>query len=169
MSPEFSRPLPAAQIGANEITRVIEANAQECAAIAARLGLPELVSFTVTFRISRLDGDAFLAHGHLRARAVRSCVVSLEDFTEPTELDFTIRFVTEEPSEADMLEAPFDYEDGPDEVVYSNGLLDLGEAAVQEYALSLVPYPRKPGVEFKESGEDGGNPFAALKSLSRGG
>lgn len=167
MQPEFSRPIPTAQIGANELTREIEATREECAAIAARLGLPELVSFKASFRLTRQDGDAFLAHGHLHARAVRTCVVSLDDFTEPTDLDFTIRFVAEEPSEADMLDAPFDYEDGPDEVVYSQGALDIGEAAVEEYALSLVPYPRKPGVEFTDSVEDDPNPFAALKPPPR--
>ena len=167
MNPEFSRTLPVAQIGGNEIHREIEASPEECAAIAARLGLPELVGFSATFRITRQDGNAFLAHGHLHARAVRTCVVSLDDFTEPTDLDFTIRFVDREPSEEEMLEAPFDYESGPDEVVYADGMLDLGEAAVEEYALSLAPYPRKPGVEFKESGEAESNPFAVLKNLSR--
>lgn len=167
MKTEFSRPLPAAQIGGNEIIREIEATPEECAAVAARLGLPELISLSATFRITRQGGNAFLAHGRLHARAVRSCVVSLDDFTEPTDLAFTIRFVDHEPSQEEMLEAPFDYDDGPDEVVYADGVLDLGEAAVEEYALSLAPYPRKPGVEFTESVEAEANPFAVLKNRVR--
>ncbi len=170
MTPEFSRPIPVAQIGMNETLRVIEATPEECARIAARLGLPQLLSLSASFRISRqAGGDEYLALGRLQARAVRNCVVSLDDFTEPTDLVFTIRFVTEETSEDEALEAPYDYEEGPDEVVYENDTLDLGEAAVQEYALSLAPYPRKPGARLTETEEQSGNAFAVLKSLSRRG
>jgi uncharacterized metal-binding protein YceD (DUF177 family) len=168
MTPEFSRLLPVSQIGMGEVSRSIEATPEECAALAARLGLQSLVAFTAAFRITRqAGGGEYLAQGRIHARAVRSCVVSLEDFTEPTDLAFTVRFVTEETSEDEALEAPYDYEDGPDEVVYENDTLDLGEAAVQEYALSLTPYPRKPGAQMPELGQDGGSAFDVLKNLTR--
>jgi hypothetical protein len=80
---------------------------------------------------------------------------------------FTIRFVTEETSDDQALEAPYDYEDGPDEVLYENDTLDLGEAAVQEYALSLVPYPRKPGAKLAEFSQGTANPFEALRNFPR--
>jgi uncharacterized metal-binding protein YceD (DUF177 family) len=168
MIPEFSRPLPVGQIGMGEISRSIEATPEECARLAVRLGLRSLVAFTASFRITRqAGGGEYIAQGRLHARAVRSCVVSLDDFTELTDLPFTIRFVTEETSEDEALEAPYDYEDGPDEVVYENDTLDLGEAAVQEYALSLNPYPRKPGARMPELGQDTGNAFDILKNLAR--
>ena len=168
MTPEFSRLLPVAQIGMTETSRSVEATEEECARLAARLGLQSLVAFTASFRITRqAGGDEYLAQGRIHARAIRSCVVSLEDFTEPTDLPFTIRFVTEEVSEDEALEAPYDYEDGPDEVLYANDTLDLGEAAVQEYALSLNPYPRKPGARMPDAGQDGGNAFDVLRNLTR--
>ncbi len=168
MTPEFSRLLPVGQIGMGEVSRSIEATPEECARLAERLGLQSLVAFSASFRITRqAGGGEYLAQGRIHARAVRSCVVSLEDFTEPTDLAFTVRFVTEETSEDEALEAPYDYEDGPDEVVYENDALDLGEAAVQEYALSLNPYPRKPGAQMPELGRDGGSAFDVLKNLSR--
>jgi uncharacterized metal-binding protein YceD (DUF177 family) len=168
MTPEFSRLLLVGQIGMAEISRSIEATPEECARLATRLGLLKLISFTANFRITRqAGGGEYLARGRLRARALRNCVVSLEDFTEPVDLAFTIRFVTEEASEDEALEAPYDYEDGPDEVLYENETLDLGEAAVQEYALSLNPYPRKPGAKMPELGQDGGNAFDVLRNLSR--
>jgi uncharacterized metal-binding protein YceD (DUF177 family) len=167
MTPEFSRLLPVAQIGMGEISRTVEATPEECARVAERLGLQSLIAFSATFRITRqAGGGEYLAHGRVYARAVRSCVVSLEDFTEPTDLPFTIRFVTEETSEDEALEAPYDYEDGPDEVLYENDTLDLGEAAVQEYALSLDPYPRKPGAKMPELGPDGGGAFDVLRNLA---
>lgn len=170
MTPEFSRPLPVAQVGMSETTRTIEASPEECAAVAQRLGLPQLISFSATFRVTRqAGGDEYLAQGRLHARALRTCVVSLDEFTEPTDLVFTVRFVTEETSEDEALEAPYDYEEGPDEVLYENDVLDLGEAAVQEYALSLSPYPRKPGAQLMELSQETGNAFAMLKNLPRRG
>ncbi len=168
MTSEFSRTLPVAQIGMSETSRSIEATPEECALIAERLGLQSLISFSATFRISRqAGGDEYLAQGRLHARAERTCVVSLDTFTEPADLTFTIRFVTEEASEDEALEAPYDYEEGPDEVVYENDMLDLGEAAVQEYALALNPYPRKPGARLEKVSEENLNPFAVLKNLSQ--
>lgn len=168
MTPEFSRPVMAAQIGQNETLRTISATPEECAALSVRLGLPELISFSATIRLNRKPREEFLARGEIRARAVRTCVVSLEDFTEETELPFTIRFVTEEtPLQDDEDETPVAYDDGPDEVLYENDTLDLGEAVVQEYALSLSPYPRKPGIVFEETVEDEGNAFAILKKLAQ--
>jgi uncharacterized metal-binding protein YceD (DUF177 family) len=168
MAPEFSRLLPVAQIGMGEITRSIEATPEERARVAQRLGLQSLVAFTAVFRITRqAGGDEYLAQGRIHARAVRTCVVSLEDFTEPTDIPFTIRFVTEEASEDEAMEAPYDYEDGPDEVLYDNDTLDLGEAAVQEYALALNPYPRKPGAKMPDLGQEGGHPFDVLRNLTR--
>ncbi len=168
MTPEFSRLLPVAQIGMSEISRTIEATPEECGRLAERLGLQSLIALSATFRITRqAGGDEYLAQGRLHARAVRTCVVSLDDFTEPTDLTFTIRFVTEEASEAEALEAPYDYEEGPDEVQFKNDTLDLGEAAVQEYALSLAPYPRKPGAKMPDIGQENGNAFGVLRNLQR--
>lgn len=166
MTPEFSRTVLAAQIGQNEITRTIEATPEERQALAARLGLAEIAAFSATFRITRQPGDNFLAEGEIHARALRTCVVSLEDFVEAADFPFTIRFVTEEADLPDDLEA-LALDEGPDEVLYEDGTLDLGEAAVQEYALSLSPYPRKPGVVFEERVEDEGNAFAALRGRVR--
>ncbi|MCB8874406.1 YceD family protein [Acidisoma silvae] len=165
MTPEFSRPLLAAQIGQNETLRNIEATPEECAALAARLGLVDLLSLKATIRLNRKPRDEFVASGEIHARATRTCVVSLEDFVEETDFAFTIRFVTEEPEMPDNLEE-LALEDGPDEVAYDDGTLDLGEAVVQEFALSLSPYPRKPGIVFEELDEDSGNAFAALKKLT---
>ncbi|MCB8882832.1 DUF177 domain-containing protein [Acidisoma cellulosilytica] len=167
MTPEFSRPVLAAQIGQNETLRTIEATPDECVALAKRLGLVELLSFSATIRLNRKPRDEFLAHGEIRARAVRTCVVSLEDFTEPTDSLFTIRFVTKETPLQDDEDTPVAYDDGPDEVLYEDATLDLGEAMVQEYALSLVPYPRKPGIVFEETVEEEGNAFAILKKLAQ--
>ncbi len=55
-----------------------------------------------------------------------------------------------------------------DELPYEGGVLDLGEAAAEQLALALEPYPRAPGEEI-EPREDasGQRPFAGLASLRR--
>ncbi|WP_284943811.1 YceD family protein [Acidisoma cladoniae] len=168
-TPEFSRLLPLAQISMTETLREISATPEECAAIAARLALPQLAAFSASFKIQRARrGGGYEAEGRLRARATRNCVVTLDDFTERTDIAFKVRFVNEEsPSEEVESEASFAFEDGPDELVYENEVLDLGEAAVQEYALSLAPYPRKPGAKLAEPEVETPNPFAVLKDFRR--
>jgi len=61
---------------------------------------------------------------------------------------------------------PEEVEDGPEEI--SSLHLDLAVPVLEEFALSLDPYPRRPGVEFTPKTEDSGppdSPFAVLKTL----
>ena len=52
--------------------------------------------------------------------------------------------------------------DDIDEIPYSGGTIDLGEAAAEQLALALDPYPRIDGAAMPDfDGEDTG-PFAAL-------
>ena len=47
-----------------------------------------------------------------------------------------------------------------------DGKIDLGQYAVEQLALSLDPFPRKPGAEFVQPEEPAEiSPFAALKAL----
>ena len=53
-----------------------------------------------------------------------------------------------------------------------NGAIDVAEAVAEELALSLDPFPRKPGASLKgtpwavpEDGEGKPHPFAALAKL----
>ncbi|WP_216856924.1 DUF177 domain-containing protein [Acidisoma sp. S159] len=161
-APEFSRLLPVGQIGALGTERELTATPEERALIAKRLGLEGLPMFSATVRVAQQKrGGGFLAEGRLRARARRVCVVSLDTFTEPTDHTFSLRFVTEDKlSELDPTESEL-----PDEVVYDGEAIDLGEALVEEYALALAPYPKKPGAKLPVIEEPEASPFAVLKNL----
>jgi uncharacterized metal-binding protein YceD (DUF177 family) len=161
-APEFSRLLPVGQIGALGTERDLTATPEECALIAKRLGLEALPMFSATVRIEQQKrGGGFLAEGRLRARARRVCVVSLDTFTESTDHAFSLRFVTEDKlAEFDPAETEL-----PDEVVYDGEAIDLGEALVEEYALALAPYPKKPGAKLPVIEEPEASPFAVLKNL----
>ena len=160
MTPELYRPVRVDEIGPIGLAYDVEANVEECVALAQRMQIPEIRALTCTFRLAPEFGGAFAALGRLRATVVRTCVVSLDDF--PVEIDeqFAIRFVpagqeTENPDP-----------EVEDEVSYQDGVLDLGEATAEQLALSLEPYPRRPDAELPQLGEDKTeNPFAVLRRL----
>ena len=93
---------------------------------------------------------------------LRTCVVSLDEFEAGVDEKFRLRFV---PAGAESDDPDPESED---EVPYTGDFLDLGEAAVEQLALALDPYPRKPDAELPAAEtEPPEHPFAALASLRR--
>jgi uncharacterized metal-binding protein YceD (DUF177 family) len=160
--PELHRALPIDRIASSGAEMLVEANAEECAALARRYAIPAVLSLACKFRVTPAGADAFDAHGVLAARVVRECVVSLDEFETDVEEAFVVRFVPEgrESDDPDP--------ERPDDIAYVGRALDLGEAAAEQLALALDPYPRKPGAEPPVSVEDAPEtPFAGLASLRR--
>ena len=158
-APEMSRPYPTTRIGAGA-SFVVDARAEECRALAARMGVEAILGLSCRFELRRGESDTVAATGALRARVRQVCVVSLEPFEAEVAEDFAIRFVPEG-RESDELDLESD-----DEVSYAGGVLDLGEAAAEQLALALDPFPRKPGAEMAEVGlGDEGSPFSGLSKL----
>jgi hypothetical protein len=155
--PEFARPLAIDKIGAG-ITVTVTAGPEECAAIAGRLLIPSVESLRCEWVLSKPRGTIVDASGSLRATLHQECVVSLDAFAAVVSDEFTVRFVVAG-SESDAADDP----EQPDELPYEGTVLDLGEAAVEQLALALDPYPRKPGAELPEEIADNpSNPFDAL-------
>jgi uncharacterized metal-binding protein YceD (DUF177 family) len=163
MIPELHRPLAVDHIGADGLERIVEANAAERAALAERLLLPAVVSLWCRFRLRRIDGGVIAAEGSLRARVVQTCVVSLDDFEAGVREDFTVRFVPSGTEQDDIDPG------AEDEIPYEHGGIDLGEAATEQLALALDPWPRRPGATVPEAAaEEAPHPFAGLARLKRG-
>lgn len=158
MTSELHRPVPADRVGAAGLEVTVEANATECTALAHRMLLPGVQALRCTFRLVRLTTDCILAEGRLHATVMQTCVVSLDDFTAEIDEQFHVRFVPlgQESDDPDP--------EADDEIGYSGGMLDLGEAAAEQLALALDPYPRAPGAELPEIATDElEHPFAALR------
>lgn len=158
MTPELHRPIAVARVGPAGLDVTVEATRAECAALAARMQLPAVLALTCRFRLERDTAGSLLAHGHLFARVVQTCVVSLEDFTDVVEDRFVVRCV----------EAGRESDDNDpcslDEMVFADGVLDVGEAAAEQLALALDPYPRAPGAELPDIAEEpAAHPFSALR------
>ena len=70
----------------------------------------------------------------------------------------------------DGTEAEDDDPEAPDDIPYGGGSIDLGEAAAEQLALALDPYPRRPGAVLAETTAAADrSPFAALARLQRPG
>ena len=162
MHPELHRPVTLDRVGPAGLHVVVEASSTECAALAHRMNLPAVLALNCTFRLERDAGGALVARGHLVARIVQTCVISLEDFTATVEERFTVRCVPEGEESDDGDPASLD------EITYSNATVDLGEAAAEQMALALDPYPRAPGAVLPDLPDDVEAPsFAALAALRR--
>lgn len=160
--PELHRPVAVERIGQGLVV-LVEAGEAERAALAVRLGIPALHAFSCRFELHAASpGGLVLAEGQLSARLDRECVVTLEPFTTAQSDAFAVRFVPEERLSAD------DDPEAPDEIGYLGGVIDLGEAAAEQLALVLDPYPRSPDAVLPEAaGELEQGAFAALAALRR--
>ncbi|MEJ0049155.1 MAG: DUF177 domain-containing protein [Rhodospirillales bacterium] len=158
MMRELERSLPTAQIG--EGARfVVEANEAELRAVAARLGLDAVRHLRCVFDLRGAEEGAVRADGTLRARVVQTCVISLEPFESDVIEDFRVRFVPAG-TESEDIELEAD-----DEIPYEGNRLELGEAAVEQLALALDPFPHKPDAELPVAEQAATGPFAALARL----
>jgi uncharacterized metal-binding protein YceD (DUF177 family) len=162
MTPELHRPFAIDLLGSAGADIVVDANTEECAALARRMKLPAVVALTCNFHLERDFGAMIMVRGRLFARVVQTCVISLEDFEADVAEQFTVRCVPEG-EESDNPDP-----ESLDEITYAHGVLDLGEAAAEQLALALDPYPRAPDAVLPEAeGEPDANPFAALTALKR--
>ena len=172
--PEFSRPVPLTRITSAALFVDIAARPAECAAVAKRLELPGLQALDAHWELNRRPGGAIEAEAVLRARLTRECVVTLEPFEGEVEERFSVRFIPESASgggDDDLLDPQT-----IDELPYRDDRIDLGEATVEQLALGLDPFPRKPGAALPEGASNDGeaadpaeaavHPFAALRSRS---
>lgn len=140
------------------------------AAIAKQLGVKSLPSLTADVTVKPwLDGAEL--SGRLDAVVEYICGVSLDPFEEKIRGDIEIRAVpagspnAAEPESTSELELDLDAPDPPD--VLESEAIDVAAYVVEQLALELDPFPRKPGATFDyQPPEEETSPFAALKKLS---
>ena len=165
----YSEPLRLHHIGAG-VQRRLTPDADAIKRIVRALDLQSLDLFEVDINLVptvsgwRLDGRGM-------ADAVQTCGLTLEPLPVHIDRKFSIQMVeaTErEPEDDAEIDLELD-DDSADQI--EGGSIDLGQYAVEQLALSLDPFPRKPGAVFEQPKEPGEiSPFAVLKGLqSKGG
>ncbi|MEQ1931229.1 MAG: DUF177 domain-containing protein [Parvularculaceae bacterium] len=138
----------------------IEAGEAERALIARRLEVPGLIRLKGAFDIARRLGGIDMA-ARIDAVVQRECVVSLEVFDEAISRTFEINFTHDEGDETEV-----EIDEATPEPLQGD-VIDLGEILVQQLALEMDPYPRKPGAPSLAEAyapEKRVSPFAALKT-----
>jgi uncharacterized metal-binding protein YceD (DUF177 family) len=167
---EFSRPIEVNSLGAREVVRDIAATAKEREALARRLGLHSLAALTARITLRRRGDRAVAVEGAFRAELEQVCVVTLEPVAARIDQSFRETYAQDAAAGAGEVVVLADAEDPPEPLV--DGRIDLGEAVVQQLAVALDPYPRKPDAELSaeyagSSAEEGRSAFASLASLRR--
>ena len=162
MTPELSRVLAVDRVGRGGLDFVVTATEAECAALARRMAIPAVRALVCRFELTAHPGGVVAASGHLQAEVVQSGVVTLEDVPGTVDERFSVSFVPE----AELSDAIDPESD--DEVGYTGGVMDLGEAASEQLALSLDPFPRAPDAMLPEAArDDAAHPFAGLAQWKR--
>jgi len=151
----------------------IAADEAQRAAIASWVGILSLESFETTIQIKKLSPNRFGLTFHLVADVTQACVVTLEpvpghmDHSFSRELHFTGPVRHRQAGDDSVPEVVLDIEEeGPEEIESLH--YDLAAPLLEEFVLSLEPYPRRPGVEFSpqtDAQERPESPFAVLKGL----
>lgn len=165
----YSEPLRLHHIGAG-VQRRLTPDADAIKRIVRALDLQSLDLFEVDINLVptvsgwRLDG-------RVMADAVQTCGLTLEPLPVHIDRKFSIQMVeTTEREPEDDAEIDLELDDDSADQI-EGGSIDLGQYAVEQLALSLDPFPRKPGAVFEQPKEPGEiSPFAVLKGLqSKGG
>jgi len=164
----------------------IEATESECDAIAKRLSIDSLSSLKghITlempseseFMINEMlfDGPVIVAEGSLQATLKLTCVVTLEQFETMIESSFGGVFTNADPFESINEEDDEGASDLPDILgPLGDEIIDIGEVFIEQLALEIDPFPRKPEAKFdgfsSDTGEKGDSerdsPFAVLVKL----
>lgn len=169
MSPStspFSEIIRVNEIGAG-IERRLVADESQRSKLAKALDLAECGRFEADLSLAPAIIGWRLS-GRIQAEAVQTCGITLEPLPVSIDARFQVDLVEADPAPSDgEVEVSMD-EDGPD--LIEEGRIDLGQYAVEQLALNLDPFPRKPGAEFVQPDEpEEQSPFAVLKAFSRSG
>jgi len=175
------------KINADEVTSElmvlnIAPDEQSLRDLKRRLNLLDMDGLKADLKIRRQEGGLVVhIDGHLSARVVQACVVTLDPVESTIDERFEAWFADKDQAvalakvkhEKELkagTETPIlDEQDDPEAII--DGQIDLGELVTQHLSLALNPYPHAEGVSY-EYGDDEpnkvpetfkNNPFAALK------
>lgn len=160
----FSEVIRINEIGAG-IDRRLVPDADAMKRIAKALDLASLSAFEADVKVVPAHIGWTLS-GRVQATLEQTCGITLEPLPVQVDERFSIDLV-ETPTDpalgTEEMEITLE-DDSPD--VIEDGRIDLGQYAVEQLALQLDPFPRKPGAEFVQPEEPAEiSPFAVLKQF----
>ena len=157
----YSEPVRLHQVGGG-VTRTLEPDAAARARIAKALDLASLDRFVAEMTLVPSPGGWRLS-GRVRASLAQTCGITLEPLPVEVDAPFAVSLAEAVEEDSDEIVITLD-DESPD--LIEGGQVDLGQYAVEQLALRLDPFPRKPGAEFVQPPEPAEiSPFAVLKQL----
>jgi uncharacterized metal-binding protein YceD (DUF177 family) len=157
----YSEPVRLHQV-AGGVKRTLEPDAATRARIAKALDLASLDSFTADVDLAPTAAGWRLT-GRVRASLAQTCGITLEPLPVEVDAPFSVSLAEAVDEDSDEIIITLD-DESPD--LIEDGQIDLGQYAVEQLALRLDPFPRKPGAEFVQPPEPAEiSPFAVLKQL----
>ena len=155
----YSEPIRLHQVPGG-VKRTLEPDAAARARIARALDLASLEAFTAEMNLAPTAAGWRLS-GRVRASLAQTCGITLEPL--PVEVDAPFALTLAEAVDEDSDEIVITLDDESPDLI-EDGQIDLGQYAVEQLALLLDPFPRKPGAEFVQPPEPAEiSPFAILK------
>ena len=149
------------QVGGG-VKRTLEPDTAARARIARSLDLASLDAFVAEMQLVPSPGGWRLS-GRVKASLAQTCGITLEPLPVEIDAPFTVNLAEAVEEESDEIVITMD-DESPD--LIEEGQVDLGQYAVEQLALRLDPFPRKPGAEFVQPPEPAEiSPFAVLKQL----
>jgi len=159
----------------------IEANDQQCKALAKRFDLISLDRLKLKAFVSRQSTEVVRLQCNFCACYVQKCVVSLKPLKKNIECKFERIYSSKivdifddesEPQE-EYIQKSVDFQDPPDPL--TNGCFNLGESVAEQLSLEIDPFPRCVNVDFdgfsssqgEQSNENNVSPFAILEQLKK--
>jgi len=161
----WSVPIRVEAVGAG-LTRQLVAEEAVRARIARALNLAGLDSLEAAVEVRPVLDTHYEIRGRFTAAVVYTCGVTLDAFPAEVRGEFDVRATTDPAAVSydDSGEITLETQDPPD--LIENGVIDLGAYVVEQLALELDPFPRKPGVEFENPAQEAEpSPFAKLAAL----
>lgn len=127
-------------------TLTVTATAEECAGIAAYLGIAELGGLAFAGAAEPWGKGGWRLSGRLSATYVQTCVVTLDPVARSADLEIERTYL---PAAQLSPEAGFDLDpEDPDLPDPLEAEIDLAAPIVESLALDLDPYPRAEGAGF---------------------
>lgn len=187
LSSEWSYFVKVDDLSEIELSLEFSPNDEETRHLARRLNVQSVQDLKVKCVAYRSPLN-HLVHvkGHLQAKVIQICVVTLDPVQENVETKFEgwfgnpDRVVSIEKAKRKRMEnmsgaelPVLEERDDPEPIV--DGVIDIGELATQYLALSIDPYPHKEGVEFERQHdnvtqpipESRQNPFEVLRDWKK--
>lgn len=163
----WSEPFRLAELRREPVARRLAADAEARKRIARDLGLDRLDALQADLEISPWR-DGVQVAGRWTAAYEQTCGVTLEPLPSKIERAFELRFAPADegkvPREIEELVLDPEAEDPPDPL--ESDRLDLAKLLVEQLALEIDPFPRKPGAVFTPPEEERPpSPFSVLQDF----